>query len=96
MGLNKYKLVISTVTVGLFINAILDVPFMYLFAKLKLPAYYGAITASLTGVCVSNIISMIYLKKKMHLNHKETITTIPRFILSTIVLILSLNIFNQK
>ena len=31
----------------------------------------------------------------MQLNHKETITTIPRFILSSIILIVSLNIFNH-
>ena len=94
-SMNERKMVYISVIIGVILNIVLDVPFMYLFAKLNLPAYYGAITASLTGVCVSNIMSMVYLKKKMRLNHKETILTIPRFILSAIVLILSLNIFNQ-
>ena len=85
---------ISVIT-GIILNIILDVPLMYLFSNLKLPAYYGAITASLTGVLVSNIMSIIFLKKKMNLNHQETIKTLPRFIISIIILIISLNVFNQ-
>lgn len=92
---NERKIVYITVITGIFLNIVLDVPFMYLFHYLNLPAYYGAITASLTGVVVSNIISMIYLNKKIKLNHKEAFQTVPRFIISTIILILSLNLFNN-
>ena len=60
---------------------------MYLFAKLNLPAYYGAITATLLGFLLSNSISIIYLNKEMHLNYGDTIKAIPRFILSVVVLI---------
>ena len=37
-GINKYKLVIVSVFTGLLINTILDVPLMYLFSNLKIPA----------------------------------------------------------
>lgn len=94
-SMNERKMVYISVTTGIILNIVLDVPFMYLFDYLNLPAYYGAITASLTGVCISNIMSMIFLKKKMNLNHKETIMTLPRFILSAIVLVLSLSLFNK-
>ena len=94
-SINQRKMVYISVIIGIILNIVLDVPFMYVFNYLNLPAYYGAITASLTGVCVSNIMSMIFLKKKMNLNHKETIQTIPRFILSIIVLIITLNVFNN-
>ena len=92
---NERKMVYISVTTGIILNIILDVPFMYLFADLNLPAYYGAITASLIGVLVSNIMSIIFLKKKMNLNHQEIIKAIPRFALSVIILILSLSIFNK-
>ena len=85
---------ISVIT-GIILNIVLDVPLMYLFNYLNLPAYYGAITASLIGVLVSNIMSIIFLKKKMNLNHQETLKSIPRFIISVIILITSLNIFNH-
>ena len=48
-GINKYKLVITTVLIGLFTNAILDVPLMLLFDKLGMNASYGAITSALIG-----------------------------------------------
>ena len=92
---NERKMVYISVITGIILNIILDVPLMYLFNELKLPAYYGAITASLVGVVVANIMSMIFLNKKMHLNYKETIQTIPRFIISVVILIVSLNIFNK-
>lgn len=92
---NERKMVYISVITGIFLNIILDVPFMYLFHHLNLPAYYGAITASLTGVVVANIMSMIFLKNKMHLNHKEALLAIPKFILSIIILIISLSLFNN-
>lgn len=92
---NQQKMVYISVVTGIALNIILDVPLMYLFDYLNLPAYYGAITASLIGVCIANLMSIIFLKKKIKLNHIETIKAIPKFILSVIILVISLNIFNQ-
>ena len=92
---NERKMVYISVIIGIILNIILDVPLMYLFHYLNLPAYYGAITASLIGVCVSNIMSIVFLKKKIHLNHQETIKSIPKFIISAIILIILLSIFNN-
>lgn len=94
-SLNKPKIIYSSVILGLVTNLILDIPLMNLFYKLNLPAYYGAITATLIGFLVSNTLSIIYLKKYLEFNYKETIKTIPRFILSVIVLVLMLYGFNQ-
>ena len=63
-GINKYKLVITTVIIGLLTNAILDIPLMILFHKLGLNVSYGAITAALLGYSLSTIISLYTLKKK--------------------------------
>jgi len=94
-SINKPKIIYSSVILGLLTNLILDVPLMNLFYKLNLPAYYGATTATLFGFLVSNTLSIVYLKKTMKFNYKETFKTIPRFIISVIVLVLMLNGFNK-
>jgi len=92
-SLNKRKIIYISVITGLLLNLIFDIPLMNLFHKLNLPAYYGAITATLIGFLVSNIMSMIYLNKEMKLDYKETILSIPRFIISIVILIISLKLF---
>lgn len=94
-SLNKPKIIYSSVILGLLTNLILDVPLMNLFYNLNLPAYYGAITATLIGFLVSNSLSIMYLKRAMEFNYKETFKTIPRFIISIIVLVTMLFIFNK-
>lgn len=94
-SLNKPKIIYSSVILGLLTNLILDVPFMNLFHTLNLPAYYGAITATLTGFLVSNTLSIIYLKKYMEFNYRDTFKTIPRFIISTIILVVMIFVFNK-
>lgn len=94
-SLNKPKIIYSSVILGLLTNLILDIPLMNLFYKLNLPAYYGAITATLLGFLVSNALSIIYLKKELQFNYKETLKTIPRFIISIIILIIMLLGFNK-
>ncbi len=81
-SLNKKYFVYLSVLLGLFANLILDVPFMYLFNYLNLPAYYGAVIATLCGFLISNIMSILHLKKSLSLNLGETAKALPRAILS--------------
>ena len=92
-SLNGEKIIYKSVIIAQLVNVALDIPFMVLFHRIGLPAYYGAIAATLACFIISNSISMHYLNKKMHLNYKETITAIPRFIISTIILIGMLEVF---
>lgn len=94
-SLNKPKIIYTSVILGLLTNLILDIPLMNLFHNLNLPAYYGAITATLIGFLVSNTLSIVYLKRHLEFNYKETIKSIPRFIISVFVLIVLLYVFNQ-
>ena len=91
-SINGEKIIYKSVIIGQLINVILDIPFMRLFYKLGLPAYYGAIAATLVCFIISNAMSMKYLNKEMHLNYNETIKSIPRFIISTIILVFLLQI----
>ena len=92
-SINSIKVIYRSVVTGQVINVILDIPLMILFHKIGWPAYYGAIAATLTCFVTANVISMHYLNKEMHLNYKETIKSIPKFILSSIILIAMLEIF---
>ncbi len=89
-SINAEKIIYKSVIIGQFVNVALDIPFMVLFHKLGLPAYYGAIAATLACFLISTGMSMHYLNKEMHLDYKETISSIPRFILSAILLIVML------
>lgn len=92
-SINCQKVIYKSVVTGQVINVILDIPLMIIFHKIGIPAYYGAITATLICFVTANVISMHYLNKEMHLEYKETIKSIPKFILSSIILIIMLKIF---
>ena len=89
-GLSKYKLVITSVLIGLILNTIFDVPFMLLAHKLGLDVSYGAIVAALLGYSVSMIISLLVLHKKYGFNFNDTIKKLPGYIVSTIIFVLSI------
>lgn len=91
-GINKYKLVISTVLIGLITNAVLDVPFILLFDKLGLNASYGAITAALIGYSLSIISSLYILNKKYQFTFKTTFKALPKYIISWLIFILVIGV----
>ena len=86
-GINKYKLVITTVLIGLATNAILDIPLMLLFDKLGMNASYGAITAALIGYTLSIITSLRILNKKYQFKFTSTVNRLPKYIFSWLIFI---------
>ena len=89
-GINKYKLVIISVLIGLTTNAILDIPLMLLFDRCGLNVSWGAITAALIGYSLSIIVSLYILKKKYKFDFKSTIKKLPHYIISWIVFSISI------
>ncbi len=81
-GLSKYKLVITTVLIGLFLNTVLDVPMMLLVYNLGFEVSYGAILAAVIGYSVSVIISLVVLHKKYNFSFKDTKKRLPGYIIS--------------
>lgn len=86
-GLNKSKLIYTSVGLGLFINLILDIPLMLLFNKWGLYPYYGAISATLIGYLISLIIPLLILKNKYNLNYIKTKQKIPKLLLIYLIMI---------
>lgn len=94
-GINKYKLVIITVLIGLITNAVLDVPLMILFYNLKVNVSYGAIAAALIGYTLSITTSLFVLYKKYSFRFNQTIKVLPKYILSWLVFIITILLLKQ-
>ena len=86
-GLSRTKLIYISALCGLSIKLILDIPMMLLFDKMSIPAYYGAMADSLIGYLFSIGIPLIVLNKKYNFKYKDTLKTIPKLIVSLIILI---------
>jgi len=91
-GINKYKLVITTVLIGLVTNAILDVPFMLLFDKLGMNVSYGAITAALIGYSLSTLTSLYILRKKYGFRFGRTIKRLPKYLYTWLLFIITIEL----
>ena len=94
-SINAEKIIYKSVIIGQVVNVASDIPLMVLFHKIGWPAYYGAIVGTLLCFLISTSMSMHYLNKEMHLNYKEALAAIPRFILSVIVLVAMLMVFKS-
>lgn len=87
-GINKYKLVMVTVILGLITNGLLDVPLMLLADKVGMNASYGAVWADIIGYSLSIFISLYVLKKKYKFEYGETLKLLPRYIISWVIFVL--------
>lgn len=86
-SLNQFKTVYFSTICGFATNALLDIPLMYLFKALHLPAYQGAILATICGFSLSFVISFNALKRHLGFNYKEIFKTIKRVLLPTISMV---------
>lgn len=86
-GLSKTKLIYASVATGLITKTLLDLPLMFLFDKLGLYPFYGAILATTIGYCLSLIIPLRTLRKKYNFNYKQTIKSLPRLIVTIVIMV---------
>ena len=89
--LKEYKMVFISLLSGMLFKVALNIPFIYGFNKLGLPAYYGAITATILGFLTSSIICMIFLKKKYKVNFDSTINEFLNILIAIIAMVLCLS-----
>lgn len=87
-GLNKFKTVYLATILGFLTNGILDVPLMLLFNYLKIPAYFGAIVATMIGYSLSIFIGLFTLHRQNHISYKETFKVVLKLIVPLIAMIL--------
>lgn len=93
-SLNKIKLVYLVSITGFLLNALLDVPIMYLFEYLHIEAFLGSIVASIIGFSSSILIGLIFLHKKEGITYQETFKVLSKTLIPAITMVLILALFN--
>lgn len=94
-SLSKYKLVYKVSITGFCLNALLDVPIMYLFYAIGFKPFLGSITASIIGYSTSIFIGLHALKKENNISYKETINAILKTLIPAGSMIIVLVIINN-
>lgn len=94
-SMKKYKIVYINTFVGLFINALMDIPLILLLNKINFHPYFGTLISTLIGQIVSLTIVFISLKKEHNFKYSPIIKNITKSItpiLSTIIVIILLKL----
>ena len=92
LTLKDYRILFINLITGLVINAVFDVPLIYLFNHIGLPPYYGAIASTIFGNVVSIIIVIVFMYKKYNIDFFKSYKTFLKIILSIILMILGLRL----
>lgn len=87
-SMNKFKMVYISAITGVLINLVLDVPMMYLFNFLNIPAYHGVTCASIMGFTTTLIIAMIVLRREYNFRYGEIFRVIKKCIVPLVSMIL--------
>ena len=93
-SLNEYKTVYRAVILGFLINALMDIPFMYICNYLNIHAYYGAIFATLFGYSVSVLIVFNKLLKREEFKIKESVNVFAKISFAVLVMVIVLRLIN--
>ncbi len=94
-SLNMFKIVYLNTILGFVANAVLDIPLMILFHNIGIPAYYGAIAATLLGYSLSFFLALSCLKRELTFTYKPIISIIKKEMVALIVMLLALLVVNQ-
>ncbi len=92
-SVDHHKAANISIIVGLFAKLCLTVPLIILFSKIPwLPTYYASITATIIAYSIPIIISLVNLKKSLHISFKQTVQKTIGMIVSCIIMILMLSL----
>jgi len=88
--LKEYKMVFISLLSGLIVNASLNVPLLYAFNRMGLPAYYGSTTSTILGYSSCIIISLWHIHKKYQVNYEDTTKKVISILMTTMVMTVAL------
>lgn len=84
--LKEYKMVFISLLSGLIVNASLNVPLLYAFNRMGLPAYYGSTTSTILGYSSCIIISLWHIHKKYQVNYEDTVKKVISVLMTTMMM----------
>lgn len=93
--LKEYKRVFIGLLSGLLTNALLNIPLLYGFHNLGLPAYYGSITSTILGYSLCSFMSLHYIGKKYKVSYEDTIKKVINIVLTTLLMVIVLLLFKN-
>lgn len=88
LSLKEYKTMAISFVSGFFTKVLLTVPLIYGFHKMGLPAYYGAITATILGLLVPTVISLFVLRTKYKVGFEDTVKQGMNMLASIMVMVI--------
>ena len=88
-SIGKSRLVCLVTVLGILVNTILDLPLLYLFNAIGLPAYLGTVLATAIGEISVIAVILFVLKKTMHFKYIAIASTLIRAIIPNIALIIT-------
>lgn len=71
-SLGYTKTVIFTLSFGLIVKVIINVPFIKMFSSIGLHPSYGVITSTILANIVATGSNLLYIKKKINISYKDT------------------------
>ena len=72
---------------GILINAVLDLPMIYLFDRIGIPAYLGATGASIIGEFVTLVLILIILRKRLNFRYGPSLKTLGKTSVAVAVMV---------
>ena len=93
-SLDEYKTVYKAVLFGFIINAVMDIPLMYLCNYIQIPAFYGAIFATLLGYFVSIFIVFKKLMQREEFRITESIKSLFKISVAVVIMTIVLKVLN--
>ena len=88
--LKENKTVFISLIFGMLVKVLLNIPLIHSFNKMGLPAFYGAITATILGFLTSSVIALIVLRKKYKFNLEETAKESLNILIAAIAMVIVL------
>ena len=88
--MKEYKQVFKSLILGFLTNVILNIPLLYAFDKMGLPAYFGSTLATILGYSVCATMNLHFLKKKYNINYEVTIKRVITIISTVLIMAITL------
>ena len=85
--LKEYKMVILLLILGLLCKIGLNIPLIYLFNNLHLPAHYGSITASIIGYVVPLVASIIHIKRSFKIHFHDILNNLVHILVGVLLMV---------
>ena len=92
--MNNTKATVTALGGSLIFKILLNVPFMHLFSFLGLESYYATISLNILIDTTASIYLLRKVKKETNINYLQTIRTLIKVVMCTLIMILGLSILN--